>query len=232
MFLRLTQIPDVTDTRRGLYLNDIGRTHSGCIVTISGEKYSCTGSAVYSVSEQEVYLGVYSVVRRRFRDEERFVVLSDIDTSFPEVGYYNLDKGEGGNKAIMLSRQVARRSWRHSVHKENLSLTLPYLEGSSLSTRLLERGVEVVHPIPSILRPYVHLKEDFLPFSQSYRAIREGEIIGAAISREIAIASDPFSEEVGIFLLGEKVGTIAPGTGQPHVTHNWARPTIEEVCNA
>ena len=210
-------------------MEDIARLHSSSIVKVDGNKYVCRGRTIFSPKYDETFLEVYDNGGAKIM----FAPMSEIDNRFPAVGYYNIEKAKY-NIAIMINRYTDRRSWRYGFHNEIASISSPYLsENSDILYRAME---SIPNPMPDLSlsdkgRFYMSTTDSLHSFSDAFSSICDHKSLSVAISRDVAIASSPYTNEVGVFLTGSKVG-IVRSNGDINITVDWAEETVMEVCNA
>ena len=210
-------------------MEDLARLHSSSIIKFEGKKYICRGRTIFSHKYDETFLEVYDDGGAKIM----FAPISEIDNRFPAVGYYNIETAKY-NVAVMINRHTDRRSWRYGFHNEIASLSSPYLpENSDLMYRVTEK---IPNPTPDISisdkgRLYMSATDDLHSFSDAFSSICDRKSVSVAISRDVAVASSPYTKEVGVFLTGSKVGTVK-SNGDINITVDWAEETVMEVCNA
>lgn len=225
----IEQIPDPTREARlpsgEQTLRDLGRLHSGSAVKWKGKMYMCKEGAVYCRQENKIYMAVHIDGGRT-----RFIPFDEIDNDFPETGYYNI--ASGTRKAIMINRRTASRSWRYGFHKAVADVSMPYMTSDN---NLMH---EVLKDVPRVLgmnfenvyRYYFASKGKFHPFSVALRSIKKGKSLSVAINRQVAIASSPYENEIGVFLMGSKVGVVN-SSEEVEMLVDWAEDSVLEVCN-
>jgi len=231
MFRTMSEVDDLTHEYlqgSNQHLRDIGRLHEGSVVKYEGEFYNCDGGCYYSSSIGEVLLCVYNCIGEE--GIRGLIPFREVDNSFPEVGYYNISHS-GPRKAIMINRRVNSRAWRYGFHPSIADVSTPYLRSSaSLMDSIMEDVPPAFRGSSRSIDRYLAADGEFHPFHAAYSSIRTGRSLSVAISRDVAIASSPMKDEVGIFLMGTRVGTVDKN-GEIQIELEWATDSIMEVCN-
>lgn len=200
-------------------VEDISRMYMKSVVIYEGKKYQCKerSCALWSESLGDMFLGL------KVDGDYGYVPFKDIDNSFPEMGYYNVD----GN-AVLLSRDIRSRNWRYAFHESNSSVGFPYVrEGQNLQYSLLRINAGRMSSSSLKTSIYLNCDDEFKGIDEAVQLVSEGSNYAVPVSRKIAVASNPYKDEVGIFLLGSLVGIAVEGRIDLH--EEWAMESLKEV---
>jgi len=208
-------------------LSDLNRVWEGCYVSILNEQWYVEALGTIG---GELCMKINCLTSQR---RKRRAVSFDhvkLDKIHPHLGYFNTK-----TSSIYLSRKI-NRQWKQGIHPNTVTAHIPFgdlISRTSGMNMWAAVGMESYYEdgLSGLSCDVNFFDPTYLSYQQGVNKLTEGEMISAALSRDVALALHPANGEVHVMYHEEPVGAVdvINNTLILREGYAWIRETLEEV---